>query len=79
MDSVVGKFDRNFLVAAFVPSLAFVSIALFVFTPIIPPEILEQLQLTLAPLDQPALLLLLLTIVVSFSLYSLNTNMFQII
>lgn len=79
MDNIIGKIDRDFLVAAFVPSFAFVTLFLFVFGPIIPLKILKQLQNTIAPLDQPALLLLVPTVVISFSLYSLNTYIYKIL
>lgn len=79
MDAVLGKMGRNFLVAAFVPSLAFASFSLFIFGPILPDAIVKQLTNTLAPLDQPILLLLMITIVIGFSLYSLNTAIYKII
>ncbi len=77
MESFVGKLGRNFLVAAFVPSLAFATISLFVFGPIIPLKILDQIQNTIAPLDHPALVLLMITVVIAFSLYSLNTVIYK--
>jgi hypothetical protein len=78
MDVVLGKMGRNFLVAAFVPSLAFASLSLFIFGPIIPDAIITQLVNTIAPLDYPILLLLMITIVIGFTLYSLNTAIYKV-
>jgi hypothetical protein len=77
MESVVGKMGQNFLVAAFIPSLAFTTIILFVFDPIIPPTVITRLQNTIAPLDHPALVLLIITVVIAFTLYSLNTAIYK--
>lgn len=79
MDAVLGKMGRNFLVAAFIPSLAFASLSLFIFGPIIPDAIVSQLNNTLAPLDHPILILLMITIVIGFSLHSLNTAIYKVI
>ncbi|MCB0019529.1 MAG: hypothetical protein KDE09_17180 [Anaerolineales bacterium] len=79
MDAVLGKMGRNFLIAAFVPALAFASLSLFVFGPILPKAVVDQLTISLAPLDQPVLLLLMTTVVIGFSLHSLNTTMYKLI
>jgi hypothetical protein len=79
MNAILGKMGGNFLVAAFVPALAFASLALFVFGPIIPTAVVGQLQKTVMPLDEPFLLLLMVTVVIGFSLYSLNTTVYKII
>lgn len=79
MDAVVGKMGRNFIVAAFVPALAFASFSLFIFSPIIPNKIATLLKESLAPLDHPVLLLLMITIVIGFSLHSLNTTIYKVL
>lgn len=78
MDSILGKFDRNFIVAAFIPSLTFTVIAFFVFGPIIPPAVHDRLERTLEPLDQPGLIILLLAVIIGFSLYSLNIYLYKL-
>jgi hypothetical protein len=79
MKDIIGKIDQNFIVAAFIPSLAFATFFLFIFGPIIPQQIESHLRNTLAPLDQPVLLLLMVTMVLGFSLYSLNIYIYKVI
>lgn len=79
MDAVLSKMGRNFIVSSLVPALAFASLSLFVFTPIVPEDVMNLLQNVLAPLDQPGLLLLMITIVIGFSLHSLNTTIYKVL
>lgn len=79
MNSFIEKMGRNFLVAAFVPSLAYVTLAMVIFSPIIPSSLLGLLTETLTPLDQSGLVLLMLTVIVGFTLYTLNTYLYKFI
>ena len=72
------KMGSNFLVAAFIPSLAFAMIAMVVFSPILPPGPVTRLTNTLTPLGQPGLLLVVFTIVLGFTLSSLNTFIYKL-
>jgi hypothetical protein len=66
------------MVAAFVPSLAFVTAAMLIFGPIIPPTILTRLQNTLSPLGQLGLSLLLFATLIGFTLSRLNTFIYKV-
>ncbi|HKZ86110.1 MAG TPA: hypothetical protein VJ793_20950 [Anaerolineae bacterium] len=71
MQGLIDKFSSNFIVAAFIPSLAFVTAAQFLFWPIIPQTILSRLTdiLTFAS-GQGLLPVLILAAVVGFTLSS---------
>ncbi|MGC9400213.1 MAG: hypothetical protein ACP5HM_13910 [Anaerolineae bacterium] len=79
MKDILTKFGSNFLVSAFVPSLAFVALAMVVFRPLIPQSLLTSLQNTLEPFDQSGVLLLALAVILGFTLSSLNTSIYKIL
>jgi hypothetical protein len=78
MQTYLEKMGSNFLVAAFIPSLAFVTAVIVIFGPIIPPALVERLQGSFNPLNQSGLVPLLLTVVIGFTLSSLNTFIYKI-
>lgn len=79
MQGVLDKIGANFI-AAFVPSLAFVTFGLLFFSPIIPPKVMELITTSFAPFfEEPqAPLILLLTTILGFSLFSLNTYIYKL-
>lgn len=72
------KMGSNFLVAAFIPSLAFVTACMVAFSPIIPKKVLELVQTSLNPIGQTGLILLLVAIMMGFTLTSLNTYIYKL-
>jgi hypothetical protein len=78
MQNYIEKMGGNFLVAALIPSLAFVTTAMVIFGPIIPPDVIKRLKDTFYPLEQPGLLLLLFTVILGFSMSSLNTFIYKV-
>ncbi len=75
VQGLLDKVSGNF-VAAFIPSLAFVTVAMVAFAPIFPPRVLERLQTPF--FEQPGLLLLVMTLVLGFTLSSLNTFIYKL-
>lgn len=74
MQSIQSFYERmgsNFLVAAFIPSLAFVTCSMFFFSPILPNSLNEFLQ-SENPLLRGSIVLLLFSIIIGFTLTSLN-------
>lgn len=74
MFSFQGFFERmgsNFMVAAFVPSLAFITICVIVFEPMLPDPLKLQLMEN-ERIIQDAFILLLLSAILGFTLTSLN-------
>jgi hypothetical protein len=64
MNALIEKLGSNFLVTAFIPSLAYVTLGMIIFAPIIPPDVLSLVTNTLQPLDQTGIILLLLTVII---------------
>jgi hypothetical protein len=79
MKDLAEKFGSNFLVAAFVPSLAFVAMAMVIFDPIIPPDLVDAMKDTFEPFGQSGVLLLALTMILGFVLSSLNTFIYKLL
>jgi hypothetical protein len=79
MQTYIEKLSSNFLVAALVPSLAFVTIVMVIFGPIIPPQLAERLMGTFNPLGEEGVLVLALTVIMGFTLSSLNTSIYRIL
>jgi hypothetical protein len=67
------KMGSNFLVACIIPSLAFVTSAVFFFIHLLPPAIQARYGEGLNPLVPSGLFALLFTIILGFTLTSLNT------
>ena len=79
MKDFISKLGSNFVVSAFVPSLAFAAMAIVVFKPIVPPELLNSMQNTFEPFGQSGILLLASTVILGFTLSSLNTSIYKIL
>jgi hypothetical protein len=76
MKDITEKFGGNFFVAAFVPALGFVALGMVVFGPIFPTGLLKRFQNPF--FGQEWLTLLVLTVIIGFSLSSLNTFIYKI-
>jgi hypothetical protein len=72
------KLGGNFMIAAFVPSLAFVTACMIAFSPLVPPAFVERVRIALSPLDDNGLIILLVAIVMGFTLTSLNTYVYKL-
>lgn len=70
------KMGANFLVSALIPSLTFVTLSMVAFRRLIPKGWEQALENNL--FDQPWLLLALLTVVLGFTLSSLNTFIYKL-
>lgn len=79
MKDIIGKMGSNFIVAAFVPALAFVMLAMLIFEPIFPPGFVDQLTSTFGPLGEKGITLLALTVIIGLTLSSLNTFIYKIL
>jgi hypothetical protein len=79
MQGYLEKLGSNFLVAALIPSLAFVTIAMVIFGPVMPPGLVDRLVSTFNPLNQQGVPLLAFTIILGFSLSCLNTFVYKIL
>jgi hypothetical protein len=78
MDKYLERMGNNFLVAALIPSLAFVTLCAVIFGPIIPKGVVTRLESTFNPLGQSWLLLLLGAVIIGFALSSLNTFIYKL-
>ena len=81
MQSYLEKFGANFQVAAFIPSLAFATLAIATLQPVIPHEFLDRLRgiMTFSKAISPDLpLVIVLTIILGFTLSSLNTFIYKL-
>ena len=74
------KFGGNFLVAAFVPSLAFVSASILLVGPVVPPDVLTRIQFLLGPLGEKNIgwAIFLIAVIIGFTLTSLNTYIYKL-
>jgi uncharacterized membrane-anchored protein YhcB (DUF1043 family) len=79
MKEVLARFGGNFIVSSFVPALAFVAASMIVFDPIIPPDLIEKMQNALQPFGESGIILLASTIVLGFTLHSLNTFIYKML
>jgi hypothetical protein len=79
MQSYLEKMGSNFLVAALIPSLAFVTAAMVIFGPIMPPGLAGRLLSAFDPLGEQGALLLALTTILGFTLSCLNTFIYKIL
>ena len=78
MQNHLDKFGRNFLVASMIPSLAFFTITMTSLKPILSDEVKELLGSEFNPLGESGLLLVLLTVILGFTLTSLNTFIYKV-
>ena len=76
----IERFGGNFLVAAFVPSLAFVTASILLFGPVVPPDVLERIQFLLGPLGENNIgwTIFLVAVIIGFTLSSLNTYVYKL-
>jgi hypothetical protein len=73
MTGFIDKLGRNYIIATFIPSLGFVLLASYIFRPILPPTIKDELILSFdSPLVGGALLLFVQTLVLGYTLQGLN-------
>lgn len=80
MSGFLDKLGQNFLVATFIPSLGFVLISIFIFLPIFPPQIAQTLVFSLnESIAGNALLLFVLTLLLGYTLFGLNTFLYKLV
>ena len=72
------KLGGNFMIAAFIPSLAFVAACMVAFGPLLPEAFVRNVQTSLSPLDQNGLIILLIATMMGFTLTSLNTYVYKL-
>jgi hypothetical protein len=80
IQSYLEKFGGNFLVAAFVPSLAFVAACVLLFGPVVPQDVLLRIQSLFGPLAKNNMgwLIFLAAVIIGFTLTSLNTFIYKL-
>lgn len=78
LQNYLDRMGNNFLTASLIPSLGFVTLAMFVFQPIMPQAFINRINGTFNPLIESGLIGLLLTIIIGFTLTSLNTFVFKL-
>lgn len=78
LQTYLDKFGRNFLVASLVPSLAFFTISMLTLQPILSDDIKDLLGSKFNPMGESGLLLVLLTVILGFTLTSLNTFVYKV-
>lgn len=81
MNSIQTPIERmgsNFLVASMIPSLAFITITIFSFRPVLPPVVYDWLSGNGSILGQYGLTVLVATIILGFTLTSLNTFILKV-
>jgi len=81
MASIQGYLEKlggNFMIAAFIPSLAFVSACMVAFGPLLADTFIENVRTSLSPLNQNGLIILLIAIMMGFTLTSLNTYIYKL-
>jgi hypothetical protein len=79
MKELLSGFSANFIVSSFIPALSFTAASMIVFDPIIPPGLTAKMRNTLQPFDESGIVLLVLTIVLGFTLHSLNTFIYKML
>ncbi len=74
------KFGGNFLVAAFVPSLAFVTASILLVGPVVPLDVLTRVQFLLGPIGEKNIgwAIFLVAVIIGFTLASLNTYIYKL-
>lgn len=81
MNAIQGYLEKlggNFMIAAFIPSLAFVAASTIAFRPLLPVNFVERVQSSLSPLDSSGWIVLLTAIMMGFILTSLNTYIYKL-
>lgn len=72
------KLGGNFMVAAFIPSVAFVTACMVAFVPLLPVQFIKSVQDALSPLNESGLIILIISIMMGFTLTSLNTYIYKL-
>jgi hypothetical protein len=80
LQAYLERFGGNFLVSAFVPSLAFVTASMLLLGPIVPSDVLARIQFLLGPLGENNIgwTIFLVAVIVGFTLSSLNTYIYKL-
>jgi hypothetical protein len=81
MNAVQGYLEKlggNFMIAAFIPSLAFVTACMVAFSPLLPLTLIDRIRTSLSPLGENSLIILLIATVMGFTLTSLNTYIYKL-
>ncbi len=78
LQSYLDRMGSNFLTASLIPALGFVTLSMLIFQPIMPASLIVRLGGTFNPLSESGLIALLFTIVLGFTLTSLNTFVFKL-
>lgn len=77
MFEIVSKLSTSFVVASFIPALAFVTVASIIFDPIIPPALVNHTKVFQGVLEGGFFPTLILAVVIGFTLSSLNTSIYK--
>jgi hypothetical protein len=77
LQGVLEKMGNNFLVAAFVPAMAFIVISGFVFRPILPQVFLIYFNGDVTQFIQTSFIALLFITIIGFTLYALSTYIYK--
>src|SRR5688500_908758 len=72
------KLGGNFMIAAFIPSLAFVTACMVAFGSLLPDTFIENVRSSLSPLNENGLIILLIATMMGFTLTSLNTYVYKL-
>lgn len=72
VEGIIGKISGNFLISAFIPSFGFILLVTFIFEPIVPKQILNNLAFGFDPPTRGALSILAVSLVLGFVLYGLT-------
>jgi hypothetical protein len=75
MKEVIEKAISSLAIAAFIPSAAFVLVALIFFMPVVPPGFLYNIKWIF---DTPALFVLLMTAIIGFTLLNLKSLIYRL-
>lgn len=78
VQNYLDRFGGNFIIAAFIPALAFMSAIMIFIGPTLPSEFWILVQSDKNPLSEPGLFLILCTVILGFTLSSLNTYIYKL-
>lgn len=80
LQAYLERFGGNFLVAAFVPSLAFVVASVLMLGPVVPVDVLTRIQFLLGPIGENNIgwSIFLVAVIIGFTLSSLNTYIYKL-
>lgn len=81
MNSILERLNTNFIIASFIPSLAFTLVATLIFDPIIPQPVKDRFPITFASAEEAStqvFTLFALILIIGFTLANLNTFIYKI-